>query len=134
MPLDFSVEGKVSGLMTMHPILTLNFSSTWCGVVTLSIRLHFTNTISCAHRFFFDSFISSDGSEVTTVDCVVSPRSIMMHQGFRSKEVRCARKQTIYYYKQDHTLHCRLLANVMYSANSTKRFFCLIRSNPIFCC
>ena len=28
------VEGEVSGLGTVHPLLTLNFSSTWRGVVT----------------------------------------------------------------------------------------------------
>ena len=60
-----------------------------------------------------------------------SPCSIMMHHGFRSKEVRRARKQNIDYTKQHHTPHCWLHAKVMYPANSTKRFSWLTRSNPI---
>ena len=28
------VEGQVSGLGTVHPLLTINFFSTWCDVIT----------------------------------------------------------------------------------------------------
>ena len=64
--------------------------------------------------------------------CVVSPRSIMVHHGFRSKDLRHARKQSIYYAKQNHTSHCWLPAKVMYPTNSTKLLFWLTRSTPIF--
>ena len=52
-------------------------------------------TTFCVHRFFFYSFTASDGSEGTTAGCVVSLRSIMVHHGFRSKEVRHAIKLSI---------------------------------------
>ena len=43
-------------------------------------------------RFIY-SFTVSDGSEESTAGHVVSPCSITMHNGFRCKEVRRARKQ-----------------------------------------
>ena len=52
--------------------------------------------------------------------------------GFRSKEVRFARKQKNYYAKQHHTPHCCLLVKVMYPANSTKCLCWLTHSSPIF--
>ena len=58
--------------------------------------------------------------------------SIVVHHGFRSKEVKRARKQNIDYGKQDNTPHCWLPAEVMYPTNSTKRCSWLIRSSPIF--
>ena len=39
---------------------------------------------------FSFSFTASGGSEESTTDSVVSPCSIMMHHGLRSKEARCA--------------------------------------------
>ena len=44
-------------------------------------------------RFFSYSFTASDGSEESTAGRVVSPCSIMMHHGLRSKEARRARKK-----------------------------------------
>ena len=71
-------------------------------------------------------FTASDGSEGTVACRVVSARAIMMHDGFRTKEVRCARKQNIHYTKQHHTPHFWL------PANSSKHFSWLTRSTPIF--
>ena len=56
-----------------------------------------SDTTFSAHRFFFYCFTASDGSDGTTVGRVVSPRSIMVHHGFGSKEVWHARKQNIVY-------------------------------------
>ena len=50
---------------------------------------------------------------------------------FRSKDVRIARKQNVYYAKQHHTPHSCLLAKVMYPANSAKCLCWLTRSTPI---
>ena len=49
-------------------------------------------TTFCLHRLFFYSFTASDDSEGTTASRVVPRRSIMMRHGFRSKEVRHAKK------------------------------------------
>ena len=38
---------------------------------------------------------ASHGLEVATAGCVVSPRSIMVHHGFRSKDMKHTRKQDI---------------------------------------
>ena len=83
-----------------------------------------------AHRLFY-SFIASDGSEGTTADRVVSPRSIMVHHGYRSKEARRAIKN-IDYAKQHLNPYCRLHGKLMYPANSTMLFSWLTRSTPIF--
>ena len=68
----------------------------------------------------------------TTAGRVVSPHSIMVQNGFSSKEVRRASKQNINYAKQQHTLHCWLPAKVMRPANSTKHFSWLTHSTPNF--
>ena len=60
----------------------------------------------CVLRFFSYSFTASDGSEGSIAGRVVSPRSIMMHYGFRSKEARRARKQR---YRSRQTSHSSLL-------------------------
>ena len=83
------------------------------------------------HCFFFYYFTASVGSEGTTTGHVVSPCSIMMHHGFTSNEVKCARKQNINYAKQHHTPHCWLPAKVMLPTNSTKHFYWLTHSTPI---
>ena len=57
-------------------------------------------------RFFY-SFTASDGSERSTAGRVVSPCSIMMHHGIRSKEARRARKQR--YQLRQTTSHYSLL-------------------------
>ena len=44
-------------------------------------------------RFFSYSFTASDGSEETTAGRVVSPCSIKVHHGFRSKEARPTREK-----------------------------------------
>ena len=49
-------------------------------------------TTFCAHRFFH-FFTTSDASGGATVGHVVSPSSIMVLRGFRSKEAMHARKQ-----------------------------------------
>ena len=85
-------------------------------------------TFSMHHVFY--SFTASDGSEGTTAGHVVSPHSIMVHHGFRSEDVRHARKLNIDYTKH-HTPHCWLPAKVMYPANSTKCFSWLTRSTAI---
>ena len=59
---------------------------------------------------------------------MVSPRSIMVHRGFRSKEARCTRKENIDYPKQHHTPHCWLHVRVMHPVNSTKCFYWLNHS------
>ena len=58
-------------------------------------------------RFFSYSFTVSDGSVETTAGRVVSPCSIMVHHGFRSKEARRARKQK--YRSRQTTSHSSLL-------------------------
>ena len=58
-------------------------------------------------RFFSYSFTASDGSEESTAGRVVSPCSIMMHHGLRSKEARRARKQK--YRLRQTTSHSSLL-------------------------
>ena len=37
-PSTFLMEGQVSGLGTVHPLLTLSFFSTWRDIDTLSVR------------------------------------------------------------------------------------------------
>ena len=86
-------------------------------------------TTVCPHSFFFHSITASDGSEGTTAGRVVSPRSIMVHHGLRSKEVRCARKQNNDYAKQHHTPHCWLPTKVIYPANTSPIFIVVKRSN-----
>ena len=81
----------------------------------------------CVLRFFSYSFTASDGSEESTAGCVVSPQvvwyhhrpcgitasrvvspcSIMMHHGLRSKEARHARRQK--YRLRQTTSHSSLL-------------------------
>ena len=85
----------------------------------------------CAHHFLLYSFTASDDLEGTTAGCVVSPHSIMMHHGFRSKVFRYV-KSNINYFKQHHTPLCWLPAKVMYPADSTKHFSWLTCSTPIF--
>ena len=86
-----------------------------------------------AHRFIFYSFTASDGSERTTADFVLSPRSTMVHHGFRSKEARRVRKQNIVYPKNiTHLTVCWLPAKMIYPANSTRCFTWLSRSTPFF--
>ena len=66
----------VSGrLGTVHPLLTLNFFSTWCHVIGPTLL----KSTFYAHHFYFHSFTASDGSEGTTAGRVVSPHSIMVH-------------------------------------------------------
>ena len=89
-------------------------------------------TTFSAHRFIFYPFTATDGSLGNTAGRVKSPRSIMVHHCFRSKEVRRARKQNIDYGKQHYTPHCWLPSKVMYPENSTKRFSWLTRSTPFF--
>ena len=60
-------------------------------------------------RFFSYSFTASDGPEESTADRVVSPCSIMVHHGFRSKEARRARKQK-YRLRQTKSLSSLLVA------------------------
>ena len=75
----------------------------WCCHV---IGPTLQKTTFSAHRFFSYSFTASDGSEGTTAGRVVSPRSIMVHHGFRSQEARRARKQK---YRLRQTSHSSLL-------------------------
>ena len=95
-------------------------------------------TTFCVPCFFFYSFTTddsiddSDGSEGTTACRVVSPRSIILHHGFRNKEVRHARKQNIDYANQHHTLHRWLPAKVMCPAYFCIRFSWLTRSASMF--
>ena len=91
----------------------------WCCHV---ISLTLLNTTLCVHHFLFCSFTASDGSEGTTADCAVLPCSILVDHGFRTKEVRHARKQNIDYAKQHHTSHHWLPTKVMYPTYSTNRF------------
>ena len=84
------------------------------------------------HHFFFHSITATDSSKESTTGRVASPRSIMVHHGFRSNEARCAGKQNIYYTKQHHTPHCWLPAKVIHPANSSKRFSWSTHSTPIF--
>ena len=88
-------------------------------------------TTFCLHPFFY-SFTASDDSKGTNAGRVVSPRSISVHHGFRSKEVRRARKQNIDCAKEHHTPHHWLPAKVTYPANSSNRLSWLTRSTPIF--
>ena len=53
-------------------------------------------------RFFYP-FTASDGSEGSTAGRVVSPCSIMVHHGFRSNEVRRARKQKYQLRQSSHS-------------------------------
>ena len=46
--------------------------------------LYLEMTTFCVLRFFY-SFTASDGSDGSTAGRVISPCSIMMHHGFRSK-------------------------------------------------
>ena len=68
--------------------------------------LYLEKTTSCVLRFFY-SFTASDGSEGSTAGRLVSPCSIMMHHGFRSKVARRARKQR--YRLRQTTSHSSLL-------------------------
>ena len=79
-------------------------------------------------RFFY-SFTASDGSEESTAGRVVSPCSIMVHHGFRSREAR--RAKNIDYAKQHPTPHCWLPAKVMYPAKSTRGFSWFTRPTSI---
>ena len=60
------------------------------------------NIAFCANHIFFVFFHCSDRSEGTTVDRVVSPRPIMVHHGFRSKEERC-KKRIIFRQRTSHS-------------------------------
>ena len=84
------------------------------------------------HSAFLLPSPDPDGSEVNTAGHVISPRSIMVHHGFRSEDVRCTRKQNIDHPKQQHTTHCWLPAQVTYPATSTKSFSWLTHSTPLF--
>ena len=53
----------------------------------IALKIH---TFSFFFHFFPYSVTASNGSEESTAGCVVSPCSIMMHHGLRSKEARCA--------------------------------------------
>ena len=46
-PSDFLVDGQVSGLGTVHPLLTLSFFSTWI----LPIHVFFPSLILCTKPF-----------------------------------------------------------------------------------
>ena len=70
------------------------------------------DNIFCA-EFFFSSFNSSDGTDLTTVGRVVSPRSTMVHLGFRVEGCRKAKK-LIDNAKQHLTPHCWLPDKAMY--------------------
>ena len=59
-------------------------------------------------RIFSYSFTASDGSQESTAGRVISPCSIVMHHGFRSKEAMRARKQE--YRLCQTTSHSSLLA------------------------
>ena len=59
--------------------------------------------------FFSYFFTASGGLEESTAGRVVSPRSIMMHHGFGSKEARRARKQK--YRLRQTTSHSSLLVS-----------------------
>ena len=91
-------------------------------------------TAFCTHRIFY-SFTASDGSEGTTAGRVVSPCSIVVHHGFRSKEVRRARKQYIDYTKQHHTPHSWLstiLAKRLSWLTRSTQFFIVVESSNIY--
>ena len=68
--------------------------------------LNLEKTTFCVLRFFY-SFIASDGSEESIAGRVVSPCSIILHHGHRSKEARRARKQK--YRLRQITSHSSLL-------------------------
>ena len=55
--------------------------------------LSLEKTTFCVLRFSSYSVTASDGSEESTAGRVVSPCSIMVHHGIRSKQARRARKQ-----------------------------------------
>ena len=55
--------------------------------------INLEKTTFCVPRFILYYFTASGGSEESTAGREVSPCSIMMHHGFRSKEARRARKQ-----------------------------------------
>ena len=78
-------------------------------------------------RFFSYSFTASDGSEESTAGRVVSPCSIMMHHGFRSKEARRAGKQK--YRSHQTTSHSPLL--IARQGDVSKRFSWLTRLTSI---
>ena len=69
--------------------------------------LNLEKTTFCVLHFFSYSFTASDGSEGSTAGCVVSPYTIMVHHGIRSKEARHARKQK--YRLRQATSHSSLL-------------------------
>ena len=92
--------------------------------------LNLEKTTLCVLRFFSYSFTAHDGSEESTAGRVVSPCSIMMHHGFRSKEASRARKQKMSI-TPHHSPHCWLPAKVMYPANSTEGVSWLTRSTSI---
>ena len=71
--------------------------------------LNHEKTTFCVLRFFSYSFTASDGSQEFTAGRVVSPCSIMMHHGYRSKEARRARKQK--YILRQTTSHSSLLVD-----------------------
>ena len=57
-------------------------------------------------RLFFYSFTASCRSEETNAGRDVSPCSIMVHHGFRSKEARRASKQNVDCATLLHIPHC----------------------------
>ena len=58
-----------------------------CSCVRFDFDLiNLEKTTFCVIRFFSYSFTASDGSEESTAGRVISPCSIMVHHGFRSKE------------------------------------------------
>ena len=80
------------------------------------------------HHFLY-SFTDFDGSDGITTSGMVSPRSIMVLHGFRSKDVKLARRQNTI---TPNTPNCWLPTKVMYPANANKGFSWLTRSTPIF--
>ena len=122
-------SGKIS-VSKLQLMLCNSSSSIILSLLFSSCILILCSLLDCQH--FFYSFNASDGSEGTTAGHVVWPRYVIDHHGFRSKEVRHARKQNIDYGKQHHTPRCWLLVEVMYPAKSTKRL--LVDSFNCNCC
>ena len=85
-------------------------------------------TTYCVLCFFFYSFTASNGSEGTTAGCVVSPRSIVVHRSFRSKEARHAIKQNVHY------LNSITLLTVGCPPNPTKHLLVDSFNFNFYCC
>ena len=87
----FLIEIRVKllgwGLCTPFYFKLLQHMVGFCHVIGPTLL----RTKFCAHRFFY-SFTTSDGSMRSAADHVVSPRSIMVHNGFKSNEARRERK------------------------------------------